>query len=225
MITSILSVILLSAAAAAPSASGPSFSCAKASTVSEKLICKHKDLALLDRQIAAAYAGALGRLDAGGDAALLKEQKLYLSLRDALIEPDYHFDDETPHGRLVTFMTTRRDFLRKIKKPSTKQGMAGKWENYFNGLDLKAEGGNKVAITGGGADPYAARWICDIEDVGINRNGTILLIGSDGTEGSDLTFTRQGDLLKVTEKLADEDGTTPYCGYRGSFEGEYFLIG
>lgn len=207
----------------APSVS-PSFNCARASEVAEKLICNNRELAMLDRQIATAFAQALARVDAKAGAALRKEQAIFINVRNAMARPDYKFDPSPAPQRLRVIMTDRRSFLQSVRKPPSRTILSGQWRNYFASLSLKAWPPRHFKIAGSGADPLAARWLCEVDGIAGSRGGT-LVMDERGSDGSELSFVRDGDMLKITERLAKGSAVTTYCGHNGSFEGQYFYTG
>ena len=149
----------------------PSFDCKRASDIAEKLICQHDDLAELDQELTNAYAAALKRLDAKGDAALRQEQGWFNHLRAGIAAPDYAFDDAPPHDRLKSLLQSRRDFLLSIRKaPDDQTGMrqmaTGRWENYFGLIEIQALKKRRGGVSATAVDPYSARWTCEFEDDG-----------------------------------------------------------
>lgn len=210
-------------ALAAPSAT-PGFNCARAATEAEKLICQRPELAALDREIATAFAQALRRVDAKTGAALRKDQGIFVNVRNVLARPDYKFDTDPVSQRLRAMMADRRDFLRSVRKPSSRALLAGQWRRYSARLFLKALPPRNFEISGSGVDPLAARWTCELEGIAGHRNN-LLVMDERATNGSQLSFVRDGDMLKVTEQLTKKTSVTPYCGHNGSVEGHYFYTG
>ena len=60
---------------------GPSFDCAKASTVVERTICKSPELAKADRDMAAVYAALVGKLSGAARDHLIKDQVRWIGNR------------------------------------------------------------------------------------------------------------------------------------------------
>src|ERR1700729_2998080 len=75
----VLALIFIGRAADAAEAAKPSFDCAQAKSVAEKMICADPALAVADAAIAANYAAALKRLDAPARKALSQDQQDFVS--------------------------------------------------------------------------------------------------------------------------------------------------
>lgn len=205
----------------------PSYDCKRAQDIAEKLICEYDDLAQLDQDIAVAYAAALKRLDAKGDAALHQEQEWFNYLRIGIADPNYAFDDASPHDRLKGLIESRRDFLLSIRKPThdpTNMRLAaiGRWQNYFGLIEIKPLTKRRGSVSATAADPYSARWICEFAGDGNYINET-LVIERRPSGGTRLNFMPDGDVLVVTEHFKKGESITPYCGYRGTLTGSYFF--
>ena len=68
-------------AATARAQNGPSFDCAKASTVVERAICKSPELSRADRDMAALYAALVGKLSGAARDHLIKDQVRWIGNR------------------------------------------------------------------------------------------------------------------------------------------------
>lgn len=64
-------------------AASPSFDCTRAATWSEKTICAHEGLAMLDREMADAFAARQAEAGDVGREQLLVDQRAWLAARDA----------------------------------------------------------------------------------------------------------------------------------------------
>jgi uncharacterized protein len=83
--TPILTLLVLAWAVVATPAvaqSGPSFDCAKASSEVELAICATPRLALADREMAALYAGLVGKLSGPAKDHLVKDQERWAAIRN-----------------------------------------------------------------------------------------------------------------------------------------------
>lgn len=200
----------------------PTFDCKKAMEAAEKLICSHPELAKLDREIADAFATALTRLDAKGDAALRKEQGWFNDLREAIVDPDYTFIGGTPAERLGKLLESRRDFLNTIRKPTSSQSIAGKWRNYFGSVTIGQLSNKSADVTMVAVDPYAGRWICENDGKALHQ-GRSLILNASKPSGTRVTLSRDGDMISVKELFKAGEYTPEYCGHNGSLAGHYFL--
>jgi uncharacterized protein YecT (DUF1311 family) len=79
-----LAFVLAANASNAADSGKPSFDCAKAKSVAEKMICADPGLASADAAIAANYAAALRRLDSPARKALAQDQQDFVSYRDRI---------------------------------------------------------------------------------------------------------------------------------------------
>jgi len=91
---------LLSGATSADAA-GPSFDCGKATSWTERTICKDRSLASLDREMAAAFSDARRRSAGGVRGTLVAEQRRWLRGRDACRR------DSSPAGCLAKLYRAR----------------------------------------------------------------------------------------------------------------------
>lgn len=95
--------------------SGPSFDCAKASTVIERAICKSPELAKADRDMAAVYAALVGKLSGAAKDHLVKDQMRWIGNRGPACSDG---PLETPQC-LKTRYADRIAFLRALDGPGT----------------------------------------------------------------------------------------------------------
>jgi len=114
---------LLRAAAAASVAfaapawaqNGPSFDCARASTVVERAICKSPELAKADRDMAAVYAALVGKLSGAAKDHLIKDQVRWIGNRGPACSDG---PLETPQCLKMRY-AGRIAFLRALDGPGT----------------------------------------------------------------------------------------------------------
>lgn len=213
---------LVGSSAATAQSARPSFNCAAAKTSAERMICRDAGLARLDREIAAAYAAALKRVNAAAGAKIRQEQNLFLILRTGVVRTDHPFQSSsTPRERLGSVMEERVSQLRAIRKPSLGGALTGTWSNFNGDVVVRALGRGRFQINQDGADPYAARWVCKIEGVATQR-GNKLVLDQRRSDGSLIEISRSGDMLILNETLAPKTYGSPYCGLNGGVKGSYF---
>ncbi len=78
---------------ARPVFAAPSFDCAKAAEISEKIICGNDELAALDVELSKLYSARLSELDSFGNAALRKDEKAWIDHRMRFCAPPLVKDD------------------------------------------------------------------------------------------------------------------------------------
>lgn len=218
-----IAVPVLAAPGNASARAAPTFNCARASNRSEKLICQHADLAVLDRAVAAAYQGALRKLDAQAGKALREDQEAFLRLREGVANPEFtNFDKRPARQRMASVLTDRRDFLLSIRKPTSRTIVAGDWGNLFGGPSLKAWPPRSFDVNVSTVDPLTARWTCEAKGIA-TRRGNALVLDSSPDSGAELRFVRKGDMLTISEHYPEEDYGNRNCGLNGTMTGNYFL--
>ena len=111
----------------AAEAAKPSFDCALAKSVAEKMICADPGLAAADAAIAANYAAALKRLDVSARKALAQDQQDFVSYRDRIAGFDQGVPKDKQNFPIDEFMRDRAAFLGSIEKPNA--GFVGVWKN------------------------------------------------------------------------------------------------
>jgi len=203
---------MISLAASAPLANGPSFDCRHASSTAEKAICTDPALSLLDRRIAERYAILIKQLDKPSADKLREDQRWFISSRDGAYL-GRKFDD------LSSAMHTRLAFLNAIRSGGF-QGLAGKWRNLSGEIVIAPKAPGTFAFEANTAEPTQGAWVCQ-------ATGTITASGAGQwkahvTDPTDATFEikRQGVSLIITEP-----GEVHYCGMNGGLAGGFFPIG
>jgi uncharacterized protein YecT (DUF1311 family) len=78
----LVGIVVAGACAGAGHAATPSFDCARAATWSEKTICGDEGLAMLDREMAAAFATRQSEVGDIGREQVLADQRAWLAIRD-----------------------------------------------------------------------------------------------------------------------------------------------
>ena len=132
-------VFFLAASAGEAAESGkPSFDCAQAKSVAEKMICADPGLAVADAAIAANYASALKRLDAPARKALAQDQQDFVSYRDRIAGFGQGVPKDKQNFPIDEFMRDRAAFLGSIEKPDA--GFVGSWKKYRGRCDHQVGG-------------------------------------------------------------------------------------
>jgi uncharacterized protein len=91
---------------------GPSFDCAKARAIDEKLVCSTTDLSAMDRLVADAYSTALRHVPEKEGAELRAAQKKWLGSRAGCVAAS---DDGAP-GREKITTCLRREYARRLSE-------------------------------------------------------------------------------------------------------------
>ena len=126
-IASALAFVLAASAGEAAESGKPSFDCAQAKSVAERMICADPGLAAADAAIAANYAAALKRLDAPARKALAQDQQDFVSYRDRIAGFNQGVPKDKQNFPIDEFMRDRAAFLGSIEKPNA--GFVGVWKN------------------------------------------------------------------------------------------------
>ena len=150
-IASALAFVLAASAGEAAESGKPSFDCAQAKSVAEKMICADPGLAAADAAIAANYAAALKRLDAPARKALAQDQQDFVSYRDRIAGFDQGVPKDKQNFPIDEFMRNRAAFLASIEKPDA--GFVGSWKNVQGVVTIKAAGAGKLEIEADTANP------------------------------------------------------------------------
>ena len=137
-IASALVFVLAASVGDAAEAASPSFDCAQAKSVAEKMICADPGLAAADAAIAANYASALKRLDFPARKALAQDQQDFVSYRDRIAGFDQGVPKDKQNFPIDEFMRDRAAFLASIEKPDA--GFVGSWKNV-GGVVIDQVGG------------------------------------------------------------------------------------
>lgn len=179
------------------------FDCAKAATRLEHAICDNAQTSAADLAMADAWAALRSETTGELQAALIADQRRFLSLREAafLEAPASEQQD-----RLRGMTLDRADFLRRIARQTT-SGYEGHWQNAFGILEITGTSARLNA-----SDPVAGRWMCLVE-------GEIDAKGQIATEGGPLQLTPGPAGLAVKDAAG-----TDYCGLNGGLGGQYFRL-
>jgi uncharacterized protein YecT (DUF1311 family) len=200
--------VLAASADIAAEAVYPSFDCAKAKSVAEKMICADPGLAAADAAIAANYAFALKRLDSPARKALAQDQQDFVSYRDRIAGFDQGVPKDKQNLPIDEFMRDRAAFLGSIEKPGA--GFVGSCKNV-----------------GDTANPSTGGSECNVGGV-VKAQQTLELVDTDDNDkptGFVYRFSRLGDALEADEEgQAKGDQTEPTsCGANGHVSGVFFL--
>ena len=139
-----LALIFIGRVGDAAQAAKPSFDCARAKRVAEKMICADPGLAAADAAIAANYAAALKRLDGPARKALAQDQQDFVSYRDRIAGSDQGVPKDKQNFPIHEFMRDRAAFLGSIEKPDA--GFVGSWKNIGGVVTIKPAGAGKLEI-------------------------------------------------------------------------------
>jgi uncharacterized protein YecT (DUF1311 family) len=220
-----LVIVLQNTGGDAAEAGKPSFDCARAKSVAEKMICADPPLAAVDAAIAADYAAALKRLDPPARRALAQDQQDFVSYRDRIAG----FDEGVPKAKqnfpIDAFMRDRAAFLESIEKPGA--SFVGSWKNVSGDVTVKAGGAGKLEIEADTANPSTGGSECNVGGT-VKAQKILELADTDSSgkrTGLVYRFTRLGDALEADEAgEAKGDSSEPAsCGVNGHVSGVFFL--
>jgi uncharacterized protein YecT (DUF1311 family) len=224
-IASALAFVLAASAGEAAESGKPSFDCAQAKSVAEKMICADPGLAAADAAIAANYAAALKRLDAPARKALAQDQQDFVSYRDRIAGSDQGVPKDKQNFPIDEFMRDRAAFLASIEKPDA--GFVGSWKNVQGVVTIKAAGAGKLEIEADTANPSTGGSECNVGGV-VKARQDLELVDTDSDDkatGFVYRFHRLGDALE-TEKSGEAKGDQSEpasCGVDGHLSGVFFL--
>jgi uncharacterized protein YecT (DUF1311 family) len=206
--------------AEAASASAPSFDCGRARTTVETTICADAELARLDAALAVSYREALRRVqsDRALLAALRREQSEFLASREWTLD--------APDVSLARFLQSWRHWLDAVG--GARAGFRGAWINSTGSIEVERRRAGDYTVRAKGDDYIRGSYTCEF--IGIGRlKGDRLEVTWDTSENEDddadgwtLSVRRRGNLLRLEQhRNKSEAATPPFCGARGSLEGEY----
>jgi len=219
-------VFVLAASAGSAAETGkPSFDCAKAKGVAEKMICADPGLAAADSAIAANYASALQRLDSPARKALAQDQQDFVSYRDRIAGFDQGVPKDKQNFPIDEFMRDRAAFLGSIEKPDA--GFVGSWKNVGGVVTIKSAGQGKLELEADTANPSTGGSECNVGGV-VKARQDLELVDTDSDDkatGFVYRFHRLGDALETEESgEAKGDQSEPAsCGVNGHVSGVFFL--
>jgi uncharacterized protein YecT (DUF1311 family) len=220
-----LTFTLVAGMADAAESGKPSFDCARAKSVAEKMICADPGLAPADAAIAANYAAALKRLDAPARKALAQDQQDFVSYRDRIAGFDQGVPKDKQNFPIDAFMRDRAAFLGSIEKPDA--GFVGSWKNVGGTVTVKAAGAGKLEIEADTANPSTGGSECNVGGV-VKTKQALELVDTDNDQkptGFVYRFHRLGDALEAEEAgeaKGDQSGPAS-CGANGHVSGVFFL--
>jgi uncharacterized protein YecT (DUF1311 family) len=223
-IASALAFVLAASAGEAAESGKPSFDCAQAKSVAEKMICADPSLAAADAAIAANYASALKRLDSPARKALAQDQQDFVSYRDRIAGFE-GVPNNKQNFPIDEFMRDRAAFLASIEKPGA--GFVGSWKNVGGVVTINAAGSGKLEIEADTANPSTGGSECNVGDV-VKAQQDLELVDTDSDDkatGFVYRFHRLGDALEAEEAgEAKGDSNEPAsCGANGHVSGVFFL--
>jgi uncharacterized protein YecT (DUF1311 family) len=203
----------------------PSFDCAGAKSVAEKMICADPGLAAADAAIAANYASALKRLDAPGRKALAQDEQDFVSFRDRIAGFDQGVPKDKQNLPIDEFMRDRAAFLGSVEKPGA--GYVGSWKNVGGEVTIKSAGHGKLEIGVDTANPSTGGSECNVGGV-VKAQENLELVDKDSDDkatGFVYRFHRLGDALEAEEsgEAKDDQSEPASCGANGHVSGVFFL--
>jgi uncharacterized protein YecT (DUF1311 family) len=221
----VLALIFIGRIGHAAEVAKPSFNCAQAKSVAEKMICADPGLAAADAAIAANYAAALKRLDSPARKALAQDQQDFVSYRDRIAGFDQGVPKDKQNFPIDEFMRDRGAFLASIEKPDA--GLVGSWKNVQGVVTIKAAASGKLEIEADTANPSTGGSECNVGGV-VKAQQDLELVDTDSDDKSTgfvYRFHRLGDALEAEEAgEAKGDSTEPAsCGANGHMSGVFFL--
>jgi len=203
----------------------PSFDCAQAKSVAEKMICADPGLAAADTAIGANYASALKRLDSPARKALALDQQDFVSYRDRIAGFDQGVPKDKQNLPIDEFMRDRAAFFGSIEKPNA--GFVGVWKNVGGEVTIKSAAPGKLEIEADTANPSTGGSECNVGGV-VKAQRILELVDTDDHDkatGFVYRFYRLGDALEAEEAgeaKADQSEPTS-CGANGHVSGVFFL--
>ncbi len=215
-------LILLLLAGVRP-AEAASFPCAKASTPTEKAICADPGLSRLDERMAAAYRAGLESLSEDGVeegtavAAVKADQRVGLGERNAC---------GADAGCLRGAMERRLAVLSFNPDPAATPGPADRFVGRFDHggfmhIAAMALRDGRLAVSVGGAEPTAGRWLCGFSGIGRLEGGR-LVVGAPGPEGDGLVLEAKGTSgVAIPDNEANRAAAATWCGHNGRFAFAY----
>ena len=214
---------LIGAASADPPK--PSFDCAKAGSVAEKMICADPALAAADAEIASHFSAALKKLDAPARKALAEDQQAFIYYRDRIAGFDQDIPKDKQNFPLDEFMRDRAAFLASVETPAA--GFLGTWKNVQGEVTVKPAGPGKLEVGAELANPSTAGSVCDVGGI-VKAGAELRLVDTDDNDkptGFVFTFRRVGDSLAAVQSGSgkDDGNQPPSCGANGHVDGVFFL--
>lgn len=205
---------------AGPQDAGPSFDCARATTVVERVICADPELGRLDRRMSARFAILRRELGATTRAALLDDQRGYLWARDERFEA-------MPASERLHYLRmnlrSRAEFLDAVST-EPRIGLAGLWSNFMGVVFVSPVSDRKILVEAQAAEPTTGRWTCDFR---VNARLEGDTAHGDPTDTPDqeigdhwaINLERRGALLTLEECCQ-----AGHCGNGGTISGLYLPL-
>lgn len=221
-----LALVVAAACTDPATAAGPSFACAGARGAVETAICGSQTLAKLDVRIDAAYRRAMQ----GWSSDPATREELRFVQRRFLEDRETALAD--PNGGLARHLEAQAIFLESLDT-APRAGFEGEWSNLAGAIRISRE---KAGLTlwGNAVEPIRFRWICDVEDLGVESGPTFVAppeAVTPGYPGWSIRIDRVAGVARLlevgppgTETAPDGRALaqTPKCGHRGRFDGVYF---
>ncbi|WP_116522724.1 hypothetical protein [Achromobacter insuavis] len=218
-----LVIMMVAGVGNASATAKPSFDCARAKSGAEKAICGDPKLAALDVSIAQRFGKARHAYDDATAKIFSTEQWLFNGVRDQSYERP--FNNATGAAELAERLADRDKFLASLEL-TPRNGFEGQWGNYGGQLKVVRQADGSLFAEVSAADPYNARWLCDMSGKAEARGDTLVVHEKDAP-GWTLVLRRKGAGLVAEEARppGDKSGDpTPSCGSGGSMDGTYFAV-
>ena len=167
-----LVIMMVAGAGTASAAAKPSFDCARAKSGAEKAICGDPKLAALDVSIAQRFGKARHAYDDATARIFSTEQWLFNGVRDQSYERP--FNNPTGAAELAERLADRDKFLASLEL-TPRNGFEGQWGNYGGQLKVVRQADGSLFAEVSAADPYNARWLCDMSGKAEARGDTLVV--------------------------------------------------
>lgn len=204
-------------------AQGPSFSCKKALTGAEQLICQDSKLSQLDRAIDSRYQQLTGRLDDAGKAALQQEQRAFLYSRNTQVESAKALNQATKQALAASLQRHLRQ-LQNIQPRANTHAIAGNWYVESGGVSItNMAASNLLRIDLNRVEPGRGLWVCDFKGSAksVAANSSRVLFTNDDDPNQVLQVERVGSVLRVSNP---HGSGSEFCGLNGSVDGDYLPL-
>ena len=214
----LMPLVLMVLACPAPSWAA-SFSCAKASTPTEKAICADAGLSKLDDRLSAAYREGVKLLSGASPeendalSAVKADQRAWLGERNACGADTACL--RTAYERRVAVLTFHPD----PGAPSPADRFVGRFDHGgFMDIVAMALRDGRVAVSVSGAEPTAGRWVCNFAGIGQPDKAGRLLVGTPDADGNGLILETKGaSTLDIPDNPTNQAARSNWCGMNGTF--------
>ncbi|HBY42711.1 lysozyme inhibitor LprI family protein [Brevundimonas sp.] len=208
----------LATSMAAP-ATAESADCRRASGPVETAICSTPSLTALDAKIAEHYGTAIRGYDAASAEALRRDQRAFLSARDAV---GARLRGADLIEALTDQLTRREAFLTDLGNDPL-VSVVGRWRNLNGEIVVNQWATGVLTFTATAADPRGDGWSCEADGSGdwVDEDEA-RFDDISGAAAWSLNVKAQGATLIVKETIENGTDAVPYCGSGGTLSGTYF---